>query len=113
MSGCFNITQLLLAGQLCAPPQCQGQVRAQGHGTYHSNGLPHGHVGGALGLSRCESITDEALKALASGCGGLTSVDLSYCRRITDEALKALASGCGGLTSVVNLSDCISHLLCF
>jgi len=64
--------------------------------------------------SRCESITDEeALKALASGCGGLTSVDLSYCRRITDEALKALAIVCGGLTSVVNLSDCISHLLCF
>jgi len=38
----------------------------------------------------------------------------SRCESITDEeALKALASGCGGLTSVVNLSDCISHLLCF
>jgi len=47
-----------------------------------------------------QDITDEGVKALVSGCGGLTSVNFGSCTHITDEGVKALVGACGGLTSV-------------
>jgi len=52
-----------------------------------------------------QDITDEGVKALASGCGRVTSVNFGSCTHITDQGVKALVSACGGLTSV-NFEKC-------
>merc|ERR1712086_846855 len=49
--------------------------------------------------------TDESIKAIATGCGSLNSLDVSRCKRITGESIKALAAGCTSLTSL-NVRNC-------
>jgi F-box/leucine-rich repeat protein 2/20 len=58
-----------------------------------------------LNLAGCNEITDEGIKAVASGCQELTDLNLSGCEKITDEGIKALASGCQDLTTL-NLVRC-------
>ena len=50
--------------------------------------------------SQCDNVTDEGVRALASGCPQLQSLNIAGCRNITDEGLRALASGCSQLQSL-------------
>jgi len=46
-------------------------------------------------------ITDEGIKVIAASCPGLSSLDVrDTCGQITDEGLKAIAASCPGLTSL-------------
>jgi len=38
-----------------------------------------------LNIGGCDDITDEGIKALATGCPQLQSLDISWCDNITDE----------------------------
>ena len=53
----------------------------------------------------CDNITDEGIKALATGCAQLQSLDISECDVITDEGIKALATGCTQL-QFLDISYC-------
>jgi F-box/leucine-rich repeat protein 2/20 len=53
-----------------------------------------------LDLTYSDSITDEAMIAVAQNCT-LLSLNLSYCDQLTDEAVVAVARGCNGLTELV------------
>ena len=48
----------------------------------------------------CCNITDEGIRALASGCPQLQSLNIAGCYNITDEEIRALARGCPKLQSL-------------
>ncbi|KAJ8602658.1 hypothetical protein CTAYLR_004102 [Chrysophaeum taylorii] len=58
-----------------------------------------------VNLTGCRGITDDALKAIATSCSNLTSLDVSVCGNLTDDALKAIATNCSNLTSL-DVSGC-------
>ena len=53
-----------------------------------------------LDLSRCESLTDRGLKAVAMRCSGLRFIALECCFCITDLGVKAIAKQCPSLMHV-------------
>ena len=52
-----------------------------------------------IGYRYC-NITDEGIRALASGCHQLQSLNIGLCDKITDDGLRALARGCPQLQSL-------------
>ena len=57
-----------------------------------------------MDISSCVKITDEGIRALASGCPQLQSLNISVCGNITDAGIRALASGLPQLQSL-NIRD--------
>ena len=56
---------------------------------------------------RCRN-TDAGIRALATGCPQLLSLDMSGCDNITDEGIIALATGCPQLLSLS--SSCCDNI---
>ena len=53
----------------------------------------------------CDNITDEGIRALATGCTQLQSLDISHCNNITDAGIELLATGLRQLQSL-NITWC-------
>ena len=70
-----------------------------------------------LDVSYCPKLTDDALDAIAQGCGGLLTLNLSWCRKATQQGITGAVSSCSWLnrlwvTGCDNLSEeCINDLL--
>ena len=58
-----------------------------------------------LELSRCASLDDDALNAIAASLPHLKQLVVEDCQGVTDDGLAVLASGCRGLTRV-DVSGC-------
>jgi F-box/leucine-rich repeat protein 2/20 len=58
-----------------------------------------------LDIGDCYEITDAGIRALASGCTQLQSLNIGDCYEITDEGIRAVASGCPQLRSL-DIGDC-------
>jgi F-box/leucine-rich repeat protein 2/20 len=53
-----------------------------------------------LNIRECGRITSEGIRALATGCTQLQSLDIIWCGNITDDGIRALATGCPQLQSL-------------
>ena len=51
-------------------------------------------------MRRCGNITDEGIRAVATGCPQLQSLSIFGCYYITDAGIAALANGCPQLQSL-------------
>jgi F-box/leucine-rich repeat protein 2/20 len=51
-------------------------------------------------MSGCDNITDEGIRAVATGLPQLQSLDISGCDKITDAGIRALANGLSQLQSL-------------
>jgi hypothetical protein len=51
----------------------------------------------SLAVEDCALLTDDAARALATHCAGLTALNATRCALLTDDAVGALARGCAAL----------------
>jgi F-box and leucine-rich repeat protein GRR1 len=58
-----------------------------------------------ISLGKCKKLTDETIRAIASNCNLLESIDVSGCGQLTNFGLVELASRCEQLKSI-NVSGC-------
>jgi hypothetical protein len=53
-----------------------------------------------INLRGCRRLTNNGIKELAKGCGGLVDINVSQCWRLGDASLMALGEHCRGLTAI-------------